>query len=122
MLKENNFLFNSFNVLSGLIDENPEKAQKFLAGLSKIYRYVLEQRNEETSTVGEELEFAQKYLDLHQMRFENSLAVNTEIDEKTKERDLKDFVKEVDVNCENAQILKVLSQKISSVKFNSYKN
>ena len=80
------FLFNSFNVLSGLIDENPAKAQKFLAGLSKIYRYVLEQRNEETSTVGEELEFAQKYLDLQQMRFENSIAVNTEIDEETKEK------------------------------------
>ena len=80
------FLFNSFNVLSGLIDEDPEKAQKFLAGLSKIYRYVLEQRNEDTSTVGEELDFAQKYLDLQKMRFEDSIAVNTEIDEKIKEK------------------------------------
>jgi len=77
------FLFNSFNVLSGLIDENPEKAQDFLAGLSKIYRYILEQRNDDTSTVEDELAFAEKYIDLQQMRFENSIAVETEISKDT---------------------------------------
>ncbi|MDF1696791.1 MAG: histidine kinase [Saprospiraceae bacterium] len=73
------FLFNSFNVLSGLIDEDTEKAQDFLTGLSKIYRYVLEQRNDNTSSVKDELEFAQKYLNLQQMRFENCIEINTEI-------------------------------------------
>ena len=73
------FLFNSFNVLSGLIDEDKEKAQKFLAGLSKIYRYVLEQRNDDVSTVSDELSFANKYLDLQQMRFENSIVVSSHI-------------------------------------------
>ena len=73
------FLFNSFNVLSGLIDEDRDKAQDFLSGLSKIYRYILEQRNEDTSTVKDELEFANKYIDLQKMRFENSIEVNTEI-------------------------------------------
>ena len=37
------FLFNSLNVLTSLIDENPESAQKFTTSLSKVYRYVLEQ-------------------------------------------------------------------------------
>ncbi len=73
------FLFNSFNVLSGLIDEDTEKAQDFLAGLSKIYRYVLEQRNDDVSTVSDELSFAKKYLDLQQMRFENSIVVESQI-------------------------------------------
>jgi len=73
------FLFNSFNVLSGLIDEDSEKAQDFLAGLSKIYRYILEQRNDATSSVEDELDFAKKYLDLQQMRFENSINVETNI-------------------------------------------
>ena len=77
------FLFNSFNVLSGLIDEDPDKAQEFLAGLSKIYRYILEQRNEDTSTVRAELDFAEKYIDLQQMRFENSITVETVISKKT---------------------------------------
>src|SRR5690606_9155291 len=34
------FLFNSLNVLSSLIEENPKKAQEFTVALSKIYRYV----------------------------------------------------------------------------------
>jgi len=74
------FLFNSFNVLSGLIDEDQEKAQEFLAGLSRIYRYVLEQRNEDTCSVADELAFAQQYLHLQKMRFEDSIRLETTID------------------------------------------
>lgn len=67
------FLFNSFNVLSGLIDEDPPKAQKFLSGLSKIYRYVLENRDEGLVTVQDELSFAKQYLELQKVRFEDSI-------------------------------------------------
>lgn len=75
------FLFNSFNVLSGLIEEDKNKAQDFLEGLSKIYRYILEQRHEDTSTIEDELAFAKKYLTLHRMRFENSILLHTDIDD-----------------------------------------
>ncbi len=74
------FLFNSFNVLSGLIEEDKDKAQDFLTGLSKIYRYILEQRHEDTSTVEDELSFAKRYLDLQRTRFENSIFLKTDID------------------------------------------
>ena len=67
------FLFNSLNVLSSLIDENPESAQKFTTGLSKVYRYVLEQKNKELVTVDEELRFAKTYMSLLKMRFEDSI-------------------------------------------------
>ncbi|KIX22567.1 histidine kinase [Flavobacterium sp. 316] len=67
------FLFNSLNVLSSLIEENPENAQKFTTSLSKIYRYVLEQRDKELVSVDEELKFAKTYMNLLKMRFENSI-------------------------------------------------
>jgi sensor histidine kinase YesM len=67
------FLFNSLNVLSSLIEENPENAQKFTTSLSKIYRYVLEQKDKELVTVQEELAFAKTYMNLLKMRFENSI-------------------------------------------------
>jgi hypothetical protein len=67
------FLFNSLNVLSSLIDENPRQAQKFTSGLSKVYRYVLEQKNKELVTVDEELQFAKTYMSLLKMRFEDSI-------------------------------------------------
>ena len=67
------FLFNSLNVLSSLIEENPDNAQKFTTSLSKIYRYVLEQKDKELVTVQEELAFAKTYMNLLKMRFENSI-------------------------------------------------
>jgi sensor histidine kinase YesM len=67
------FLFNSLNVLSSLIEENPENAQRFTTSLSKIYRYVLEQKDKELVSVLEELSFAKTYMNLLKMRFENSL-------------------------------------------------
>jgi len=67
------FLFNSLNVLTSLIDENPDSAQKFTTALSKVYRYVLEQKNKDLVTVDEELEFAKTYMSLLKMRFEDSI-------------------------------------------------
>jgi sensor histidine kinase YesM len=67
------FLFNSLNVLSSLIEENPDNAQRFTTSLSKIYRYVLEQKDKELVSLEEELAFAKTYMNLLKMRFENSL-------------------------------------------------
>ncbi len=67
------FLFNSLNVLSSLIEENPDNAQRFTISLSKIYRYVLEQKDKELVSVQEELAFAKTYMNLLKMRFESSL-------------------------------------------------
>lgn len=67
------FLFNSLNVLTSLIEENPLNAQKFTTSLSKVYRYVLEQKDKELVTVDEELEFAKTYMALLKMRFEDSI-------------------------------------------------
>ncbi|MNS45156.1 Sensor histidine kinase YpdA [compost metagenome] len=67
------FLFNSLNVLSSLIEENPDNAQRFTTSLSKVYRYVLEQKDKELVSVEDELSFAKTYMNLLKMRFENSL-------------------------------------------------
>ncbi|MBK9254278.1 MAG: histidine kinase [Saprospiraceae bacterium] len=67
------FLFNSLNVLSSLIEENPENAQRFTTSLSKIYRYVLEQKDKELVPLQQELDFAKTYIKLLTLRFENSL-------------------------------------------------
>ena len=72
------FLFNSLNVLNALIEENPEKAQEFTSGLSKTYRYILDQKNKELVPLEEELDFAQTYIELLQMRFEESLTFEIE--------------------------------------------
>ncbi|MGC4041575.1 MAG: histidine kinase [Flavobacterium sp.] len=74
------FLFNSLNVLSSLIEENPDNAQRFTTSLSKIYRYVLEQKDKELVSVSEELAFAKTYMNLLKMRFENSITYEVPAD------------------------------------------
>ncbi|WP_420553156.1 2TM domain-containing protein [Tenacibaculum aiptasiae] len=67
------FLFNSLNVLTSLIGENTRQAERFTTKLSKVYRYVLEQRNKELVPIKEELQFARTYMELLQMRFEDAV-------------------------------------------------
>jgi hypothetical protein len=67
------FLFNSLNVLTSLIGENPGQAEKFTTKLSKVYRYVLEQKDKDLISLGEELAFARSYMQLLQMRFEDAI-------------------------------------------------
>ena len=70
------FLFNSLNVLTSLIGENPNLAEKFTTKLSKVYRYVLEQRNKDLVPIEEELKFAKTYMELLGMRFEDAVEFN----------------------------------------------
>jgi len=68
------FLFNSLNVLTGLIEENSEKAQEFVGDLSSVYRYVLEQKDKEWVPLEQEIEFCRTYMELVQKRYEDGLS------------------------------------------------
>jgi len=67
------FLFNNLNVLASLIGENPEKAEEFTLKLSDIYQYVLAQKDKNLVPLKNEITFAENYLDLLKMRFEDGL-------------------------------------------------
>ncbi len=72
------FLFNSLNVLNGLIEESPGKAQEFVSELSSVYRYVLEQKDKSLVSLREEIEFSKTYMNLVQKRFEDGLEFEIE--------------------------------------------
>lgn len=94
------FLFNSLNVLTSLIGENPAQAEKFTTKLSKVYRYVLEQRNKDLVPVSEELKFAKTYMQLLGMRFED--AVQFHIPDEISDSDLKIVPLSLQLLLENA--------------------
>ena len=94
------FLFNSLNVLTSLIDENPDAAQNFTTSLSKVYRYVLEQKDKELISVDEELKFAKTYVKLLKMRFEDSIIF--EIPEKATNPDARVVPLSLQLLLENA--------------------
>lgn len=94
------FLFNSLNVLTSLIEEDPHQAQKFTTSLSKVYRYVLEQKNKDLVTVDEELNFARTYVRLLKMRFEDSIVFD--IPEQSSQPDAKIIPLSLQLLLENA--------------------
>lgn len=67
------FLFNSLNVLSSLIYENPDQANDFVERLAKIYRYVLDVQDERLVDLSRELAFSHSYLELQKLRFGEKL-------------------------------------------------
>ncbi len=73
------FLFNSFNVLTDLVYEDPDLAAKFIQQLSELYRYVLDSRDKELVSLAEELAFIDSYLFLLKIRFEDKLIVENNL-------------------------------------------
>lgn len=62
------FLFNSLNSLSSLINENQEEAEKFLDEMSKVYRYLLRNSDDQLVQLDTELQFIQSYFYLLKAR------------------------------------------------------
>jgi len=73
------FMFNSLNVLSGLVENDPEKAQQFIDEFSLIYRYVLETIEKPVVSLNKELKFIRSYIFLQQIRYGENLEVNISV-------------------------------------------
>ena len=80
------FLFNSLNSLSCLINDNQQKAEIFLDEMSKVYRYLLRNSDEQLVTLETELQFVHSYFYLHKARYGEGIALNIEVsdDARTK--------------------------------------
>lgn len=78
------FLFNSLNVLTSLIRVEPELAEKFTEHLAKVYRYVLENKDNELVTLSTEMSFLDAYIFLINIRFMDKVVVNIRIPEEKK--------------------------------------
>ena len=76
------FLFNSLNILNGLIEEQKsEEASEYVRKLASLYRYMLQNENEHLVRLQEELAFINQYLDLLKVRFPQGFVVTQNIDE-----------------------------------------
>lgn len=73
------FLFNSMNTLMNIVKEDQELAVNFLKKLSKVYRYVLENRAEQIIPLSKELDFIHSYVFLQKERFKGNLEVAIKI-------------------------------------------
>ncbi|HRI23205.1 MAG TPA: histidine kinase [Ferruginibacter sp.] len=80
------FIFNSLNSIRALVDENPTRARRAITELSNILRSSMQAEKAETVSLQSELDIVKDYLALEQMRFEERLKVEMDIDKDTLEQ------------------------------------
>jgi len=73
------FLFNALTSLNSLIFENQELASQFLQQMSKVYRYVLQNKDKNFVSLQTELDFIKNYVFLAETRFGGALKIKFEI-------------------------------------------
>ncbi|BDD02904.1 sensor histidine kinase [Aureibacter tunicatorum] len=79
---EPHFLFNSLSVLSGLLHSNIDLASEFIVKLSQTLRYTIEQNSQPMVSLEDEIKLAENYFFLLKTRFNESIIMSIDIDEK----------------------------------------
>ena len=75
------FLFNSLNSISSLTLTHPEKAQEMIIKLSEFLRYSIAHRDENLTSLDEEIRNVNRYIDIEKVRFGKRLEVSQKIDD-----------------------------------------
>ena len=77
------FLFNTLNSVSELMHLDVNSAERMITRLSDLLRMALENIGEQEVTLSHELEFAKGYLEIEQLRFQDRLQVELDIQPET---------------------------------------
>lgn len=77
------FIFNSLNSIRALVDENPERARRAITELSNILRSSMAADKSESVSMQRELDIVKDYLALENMRFEDRLQVEYQVESET---------------------------------------
>lgn len=80
------FLFNALTSLNSLIFEDQKLASAFLQQLSKVYRYVLQNKHKNFVLLATELDFISHYVLLLETRFAGALKINFQVSDDAKEK------------------------------------
>jgi two-component system, LytTR family, sensor kinase len=77
---EPHFLFNALNAIAGLVREKrDDDAVSMIAGLSDLLRRVLDSSDSQEVSLGQEMEFLNKYLEIQKMRFADRLQLKVDV-------------------------------------------
>jgi two-component system, LytTR family, sensor kinase len=73
------FLFNTLHAVSSLVERDPRGVRRMIARLSELLRYTLDGGQEPEVTVGQEITFLERYLEIMQIRFEGQLEIDVQV-------------------------------------------
>ena len=77
------FLFNNFSVLDALIHRNAALASEYLGQLSKLYRYILDNKENEMVSLSKEMELLESYFFLLKIRHDDCIKLEYQIEIET---------------------------------------
>ncbi len=80
------FLFNSLSSLQSLVKSNPDLASQYINHLSKVYRYVLQHKENAEVSLETELSFIEHYISLLKIRYGEALHIRINLSEEAKEQ------------------------------------
>lgn len=73
------FLYNSLNSIASLVHDEPDRAERMVVLLSKLFRYTTGMKNRYFNTIADELEMVRTYLDVEQVRFGDRLTYRIDL-------------------------------------------
>ncbi|MEL6651297.1 MAG: histidine kinase, partial [Bacteroidota bacterium] len=80
------FLFNSFNTLAAIIEEQPKEAVAYVENLSDLFRNILEYRKQTVISIGEELDLLDKFYYLQSHRYHDNFVLEIEVSPEVRQR------------------------------------
>ncbi|WEK17993.1 MAG: histidine kinase [Candidatus Pedobacter colombiensis] len=86
------FLYNALNAIASLIHEQPDQAEDMTLKLSKLFRYSINNNQDDLVTVAEEMEIVSTYLDIEQIRFGDRISFILDIDPALKQERIPRFL------------------------------
>jgi two-component system, LytTR family, sensor kinase len=85
------FLFNALHTLSAVVKFRPLLAESAIERLGDMLRYTLKEDGRGLVEFSDEYEFTRQYLAFEQLRYEDRLAVNLDVDEESHDFDVPPF-------------------------------
>ena len=77
------FLFNNLNIIDALITTDSELSQKYVRGLSQVFRYILDNKHKELIPIKEELQFIKDFMFLIETRFDRNVSLHIDLKPET---------------------------------------
>lgn len=86
------FLYNALNSIASLAHINANKTEKMALSLSDLFRYSINRKGEKMSTIKEEVEMVENYLEIEKIRFEDRLEFSIDVETSLLETNIPRFI------------------------------
>jgi len=77
------FLFNTLHAIAALVERDPAGVRRMIARLSELLRLTMDSEAEHEVTLGQELDFLRRYIDIMEVRFQGRLRTSIDASEET---------------------------------------